>query len=70
MGSNQKPHATMVAWFLSGVCKDEVDIQRKLEWRQQVASATGQKAETEGTQETWIAWLAAPGQSAWNCNAY
>lgn len=33
MGSNQMPHATMVydSWFLPGVCKDEVDIQRKLE---------------------------------------
>lgn len=52
MGSNQMPHATVVydSWFPSGICKDEADIQRKREWRQQVASATGQKAETENTR--------------------
>ena len=44
-GSHQMPHATMIydSWFLSDVCKDEVDIQRKWGWRQeQAAPATGQ----------------------------
>lgn len=68
MGSNQMPHATIVygSWFLSGVWKDEVDIQRKWGWRQeQAAPATGQGGwDREDTRSpdslvccSWSKWL-------------
>lgn len=63
----------MLPWYMTHgfyLVYAKMKLTYRESWRQQVASAIGQKAETERTQETWIAWLAAPGQSAWNCNAY